>query len=70
MHEFDANITFFINSIHELNENGLYIIEDITNSDIEKWHKFEYIGDSFQLIKLQNSYNKDDNNIIIIIKMK
>ena len=66
LHEFDASITFFMNSIYRLNKNGLYIIEDITSSDIEKWHNFKYIGYSFQIVKLQNSYNKDDNNIIII----
>ena len=51
LHEFDANVTFFMNSKHKLDKSGMHILEDITNSDVEKWHNFKCNGYSFELIK-------------------
>ena len=33
LHTFNANVCFFENSIHKLNPNGYFIIEDIANSE-------------------------------------
>ena len=41
LHTFNANVCFFENSIHKLNPNGYFIIEDIVNN--EK-HLFENIN--------------------------
>ena len=54
-----------MNGKHKLDKNGMYIIEDITNSDIKKWHNFKCIGNSFELIKLQNPCIEEDITIMI-----
>lgn len=40
LHTYDANITFLENSIHMLNDGGIYIIEDITKEELYKYHKY------------------------------
>ena len=42
LHDYNANITFFENSIHMLKDGGIYIIEDILNHQKEKF--VEYFG--------------------------
>jgi predicted methyltransferase len=37
LHTFEANKTFFLNSVHKLSKNGIYIIEDVSNADLPKW---------------------------------
>lgn len=72
LHTFDANITFFENSIHKLKRHGIYIIEDINNGEILNWlSKFEeyeskYPELKFELLLLQCSHNVGDNNLIKI----
>ena len=39
LHVFEANKTFFLNSVHKLSKNGIYIIEDITDEELPKWVK-------------------------------
>lgn len=72
LHEFDANVCFFENSIHKLKEGGIYIIEDIIPSALLKWEeklveyreKYKYLD--FKIVKLPNMINKNDNNLIVI----
>jgi hypothetical protein len=42
LHDYNANITFFENSIHMLKDGGIYIIEDILNHQKEKF--VDYFG--------------------------
>ena len=73
LHTFKANECFFENSIHKLNKNGYYIIEDIREVDfelfinkIEEW-KIKYPYLSFRFIDLEISNGKNsDNNILLI----
>jgi hypothetical protein len=71
LHTFNANVCFFENSIHKLNKNGYYIIEDITNNDIalfnnkiNEW-KTLYTYLTFTLLKIPAN-NTYDNTLIVI----
>ena len=75
LHEFDANLCFLENSIHKLNNNGYFIIEDIVIGEyLDKWikilpilkEKYNYL--TFTLLKLNFIYNNLDNNILVIYK--
>ena len=50
LHDYDANIIFFENSIDILEDSGIYIIEDIDKSVVSKYEKY------FEKIKDQYSY--------------
>lgn len=74
LHEFNANVCFFENSIHKLNNNGYFIIEDIKTCDqhlfIEKindW-KNKYNNLIFQLINIPSNVNNIDNNLLVVHK--
>jgi hypothetical protein len=70
LHEFDAGFTFMLNSIHKLKPGGLYIVEDITHSDCEKWYgSFDVLKSKFtsvEIVKLLHyPRNLFDNNLLI-----
>lgn len=74
LHTFEANVCFFENSIHKLANGGIYVIEDILNSNI---HRFEtkikewktvYPSMQFELLRIPSLVNRVDNNILIIRK--
>lgn len=74
LHEIDANICFFENSIHKLNVNGYYIIEDIHkhdfmkfNNKIREWVQ-KYPNIEFQLLEIPGQ-NKSDNNMLLCKKI-
>lgn len=72
LHEFNANVCFFENSIHKLNKNGYYIIEDILkeeiilfNKKIDEWKvKYPYL--LFNLLEIPSLKNNCDNNLLVI----
>lgn len=72
LHEYNANICFFENSIHKLNSGGIYIIEDILNNTLTKWEqkikewekKYTYLN--FQLVILPSRVNNIDNTLLIV----
>jgi predicted methyltransferase len=71
LHTFEANVCFFENSIHKLNENGYYIIEDIHDSNInlfyDKIKKWEIVYPNLTFNFVLNAYmNRDDNNLLVI----
>jgi SAM-dependent methyltransferase len=72
LHEFDANVCFFENSIHKLKQNGYFIIEDIVYNTILRWEekinewRIIYPHLSFQLIRLPNLVNNYDNNLLVV----
>ena len=75
LHEFDANVCFFENSIHKLNPNGYYIIEDILNKEehlflnkIKEWET-KHTDCSFELVKIPH-FNKYDNTLVVVKKTK
>lgn len=73
LHEYDANVIFFENSIHKLKKGGIYIIEDIKNSELGKFMnkinewKMKYQNLLFRLEILPH-YNVADNTVLIVQK--
>lgn len=74
LHQFDANVCFFENSIHKLNKNGYFIIEDIHIHDqelftnkIKEW-EYKYTDCSFTFLKIPSSINSLDNNVLVVKK--
>ena len=69
LHEFNANICFFENSIKYLDDDGIYIIEDVYYKDEEKFISyFKNKSYNFSLINLYHDKNISNNNLIIIKK--
>lgn len=74
LHQFDANIIFFENSIKKLKKNGIYIIEDIKNSELDlfksKMDEYKNINDNLIIyINILHHHNNWDNSLIIIHKL-
>lgn len=75
LHEHNANMTFLKNSLHKLKDDGLYIIEDITNyakhlyveslDEMSKSLSFVYY-----IVCMPSDKNQYDNNIAIIRRTK
>tara|TARA_Y100000591_G_C21625908_1_gene590252 strand:- start:11 stop:724 length:714 start_codon:yes stop_codon:yes gene_type:complete len=69
LHEFNANICFFENSIKYLSKNGTYIIEDIYFKDQEKFiNYFENLNYNFSIIDIYHKTNIANNCLILITK--
>ena len=81
LHEYSANITFFENSFHMLKKDGIYIIEDVLNSDEQKFidyfSKFECAYSNVIDLPIDQEWadnyfdgtlNTCDNRIVLIIK--
>ena len=73
LHEFDANVCFFENSIDILADGGVYIIEDVIDHSLPKWNekienewKQKYPSKRFKIITLPHPYFNVDNTLIII----
>ena len=74
LHTFKANVCFFENSIHKLNKNGYFIIEDITINDeplfiekIKEW-ELQYTDCLFKLITIPSTINYYDNRLLVVHK--
>jgi SAM-dependent methyltransferase len=72
LHEYNANVCFFENSIHKLKKGGYYIIEDVKNDElylfypkIKEWkNKYQHL--EIELLNLTKNFgNIWDNNLII-----
>ena len=68
LHEYNANICFFENSIKYLDDDGVYIIEDIYYKDKKKFiNYFKKLKYNFSIVDIFHEENIS-NNIIIIIR--
>jgi hypothetical protein len=75
LHEFNANVCFFENSIHKLKSGGFYIIEDIRIIEVHlfinkinnEWN-IKYPDYVFNLLKIPLITNTIDNILLIIYK--
>ena len=72
LHSFDANVCFFENSIHKLNLNGYYIIEDINiyaapliKNKINEW-QVRYNNCAFTLLNIPSTSNNIDNILLVV----
>tara|TARA_Y100001970_G_scaffold241294_1_gene304754 strand:+ start:428 stop:1138 length:711 start_codon:yes stop_codon:yes gene_type:complete len=69
LHQFEANITFFENSIKYLSKNGTYIIEDVYYKDQIKFaNYFNKSGYNFSIVNIFHNKNIANNCVIIIRK--
>ena len=69
LHQYDANICLFENSIRYLNKNGFYIIEDVHYK--YKLRFFDYFKKknyNFSFINIYHKKNIKDNSLIVIRK--
>ena len=72
LHELNANITFLINSFHKLKNNGVYVIEDITHSEITKYkNKLDNLQNDLNFtyeIEILSYDNNNYDNCLAILK--
>ena len=69
LHEFNANICFFENSIEYLTDDGVYIIEDVYYKDQNKFIKyFENKSYNFSIIDIFHKKNISNNCLVVIKK--
>ena len=68
LHEYNANICFFENSIQYLDNQGIYIIEDVYYKDQKKFiNYFNKTSFNFSIIDIFHD-NNIANNCILVIK--
>lgn len=71
LHQYDANVCFFENSIHKVKPDGYFIIEDIFYTKVPKFHtkieewKSRYPSFAFRLVQIPSKVNKTNNRILI-----
>lgn len=76
LHEFDANIIFFENSLHKLKVGGYFIIEDLKVDTVTMMKKYlnevetKYSNFEFSLFELYLHNNQNDNNILVVRRKK
>ena len=69
LHEYNANICFFENSIKHLADDGIYIIEDVYYKDQEKFiNYFEKTDYNFSVIDIFHDKNIANNCLVVIKK--
>lgn len=72
LHTFEANKIFFENFIDMVEEDGIFIIEDVDFRYFNDFEKYIMINKSkykfMELVKIPNERNKGDNNIVLVIK--
>ena len=73
LHVFDAQVTFFENSVQKLAKGGVYIIEDVAAKEIPRFEaktrewqsRFAALDLSFRIIRLPHPHDRPDNNLIV-----
>ena len=72
LHEFEANVCFFENSIFKLKRGGYYIIEDIITNTLPVWKekleewKIIYPQLHFELVSIPSFVNNWDNTLLVV----
>lgn len=73
LHTFEANISFLDGSLANLRPGGIFIIEDILQESIARWHEQletkysrRFPNHEFVFVGLSNEFNDYDNNLVII----
>jgi bifunctional DNA-binding transcriptional regulator/antitoxin component of YhaV-PrlF toxin-antitoxin module len=75
LHTFEGNTSFLDGSLSHLRPGGIYVIEDILQTTIERWrnalktiYSKSHPRDEFAFVQVRNSLNHYDNNLLIIRK--
>lgn len=72
MHTFEANVSFLASSLEHLRPGGLYVVEDIRGTAIDRWRDYirelqrKYPRHEIVLAQLPSPTNQVDNNLLII----
>lgn len=71
LHEFSSNDVFLRNSMHKLKPGGIYIIEDINNTDLSSFNSgavkySEIFNCDVQIVILPYEHNDFDNTLMIL----
>lgn len=72
LHTFPASVSFLAGSLEHVCVGGIYVVEDISRTDLQMWHKqlpiyaSQFPNYDFVLAELPNSLNDFDNNLLII----
>ena len=69
LHNPRANLNFFFNSFNKIKKNGIYIIEDVSNDNINFFQK-ELKNYETEIVTLSNKHKKvyNNNNLVIVRK--
>lgn len=72
LHTFEANVSFLENSLSYLRPEGIYIVEDILDSDVERWYERletmysrKYANYEFAVVVLPFG-KRDSNNMLVV----
>ena len=69
LHEYNANICFFENSINYLSNDGTYIIEDVYYKDQQKFvNYFKKTDYNFSIVDIFHNDNIANNCLVVIKK--
>ena len=69
LHEYNANICFFENSIKYLKDNGTYIIEDVYYKDKEKFiNYFKNTDYNYSIVDIFHEKNIANNCVVVVRK--
>jgi hypothetical protein len=69
LHEYNANICFFENSIEHLNNDGVYIIEDVYYKDKNKFiNYFKKYNYYYSIVDIFHEKNIANNCVIVVRK--
>lgn len=72
LHTFESNLNFLENSLHKLNNDGVYICEDLSLNTVELFKKefdtlkIKYPKLTFEIVNLDTPNNQYDNNLLIV----
>ncbi|MGQ0445335.1 MAG: hypothetical protein ACT4O2_09475 [Beijerinckiaceae bacterium] len=73
LHTFEANVSFLEGSLEHLRPGGIYIVEDIATSMVERWYDHleklystRYNKYDLAFVVLPNYFNNIDNNLLVI----
>jgi hypothetical protein len=73
LHTFEASISFLEGSIARLRPRGIYVIEDIMTSMVDRWkdqleriYSKRYPSFAFAFVSLPSHSNSFDNNLLVI----
>jgi hypothetical protein len=74
LHEYDAGVIFFENSINKVNPQGYYVIEDVGSDTIVNWQSYfasnlkKFGISEYAIVTLSHPYNAYDNRLVVMRK--
>jgi hypothetical protein len=73
LHTLEGNVSFMNGSLEHLRSGAVYLVEDILSKTVGSWlsllqsgYPRRFPGHEFTLIELPHTYNRHDNNLLIV----